>query len=449
MFKTTQSRLCDGRYELLDRVGVGGTGEVWRAIDTRLKAERAIKVMPIPPSDVARQRQVREARVLAALESSHVVTVFDTFEEAGHQCVVMELCEESAAQRVARDGPLPVPEVLRVGMAVLKALERAHTAGVVHRDIKPNNLLFTMDDAPKVADFGLAWVREDPASLTQTGAVLGSIPFMSPEQRRGEPAGPQSDLYSLAATLLFLATGAVPGDLYVESTWERASRLAYPLVRVLGRAGRLDPGERFGSAEEMGAALQAIGADGAGQGEAGVAADGFERSHRVPRSARGAPRGALAGAVALAVGGFGLAWWQATSGWGGPLGQALPGDLASQAAYLALPTCEGEGGQVRTERYPNDSNDPPGLREAQFGMVRDVDQDGHADILVDHLIDETIRIFWGDGTGGLEEFTDVRMARLNGPFDAGDLDGDGWLDLVGTLGSGGVAVAWGGGEAGL
>ena len=124
--------------------------------------------------------------------------------------------------------------------------------GVVHRDIKPNNLLFTADDVPKVADFGLAWVREDPASLTQTGAVLGSIPFMSPEQRRGEPAGPASDLYSLAATLLFLATGAVPGDLYVEATWERASRVGYPLVRVLGLAGRLDPQERFGSAKEMG-----------------------------------------------------------------------------------------------------------------------------------------------------------------------------------------------------
>ena len=109
---------------------------------------------------------------------------------------------------------------------------------------------------PKVADFGLAWVREDPASLTQTGAVLGSIPFMSPEQRRGEPAGPASDLYSLAATLLFLATGAVPGDLYVEATWERASRVGYPLVRVLGLAGRLDPQERFGSAKEMGEALR-------------------------------------------------------------------------------------------------------------------------------------------------------------------------------------------------
>ncbi len=106
MHGLTISSLGNGRYELLDRVGV-----------------------PIPPSDVARQRQVREARVLASLESSHVVTVFDTFEEAGHQCVVMELCEESAAQRVARDGPFSVPEVLRVGEGALKALERAHAAG--------------------------------------------------------------------------------------------------------------------------------------------------------------------------------------------------------------------------------------------------------------------------------------------------------------------------------
>ncbi len=101
---------------------------------------------------------------------------------------------------------------------------------------------------------------------------------------------------------------------------------------------------------------------------------------------------------------------------------------------------------MRIERYPNDSTDPPGLREAQEALVRDVDQDGHGDILIDHLLDETVRIFWGDGAGGLDEFTDVRMARLAGVIDTGDLDGDGWLDLVGTVGSGGVAVAWGGPE---
>jgi serine/threonine protein kinase len=424
------SDFCNGRYQTLTFLGEGGTAEVWRVLDTRLQVERALKVMMPPPNEEARVRQQREAQVMAALDHPNVVVVHDTFEEDGCQILVMEKCEESAAQRVARDGVIEADEVVRIALAMLSALTRAHEAGVVHRDIKPHNILFSKSDVPKLADFGLAWVRDTPDAITRTGAVMGSIAFMSPEQRRGEPATAATDLYCLAATLYFLLTGELPCDLYVTSNWEKVSGvIPEHLLRVLVRAGRLHPSERFVSAEAMEQALRGR-----------RFADSTERLEPEfvvrPRVSRLRFILAFGAAALLGV----LLFVQVKASIGGPLGDTLEPEVTAIHQFLSMPKCDEFGNESMLFRYPDRSSQAPGLREASVATFYDIDRDGYLDYAVGHILDETVRIFWGDGTGEIkDDFTDVATMRNFG-LAFGDIDADGLTDFVvtnprtGTLG---------------
>ena len=374
----------EGRYETLTFLGEGGTAEVWRVLDTRLQVERAIKVMLPPPNDEARARQQREAQVMASLEHPNVVVVHDTFEEDGCQLLVMERCEESAAQRVARQGAIDPEEVTRIALAILSALARAHEEGVVHRDIKPHNILFSKGGVPKLADFGLAWVRDTPEAITRTGAVMGSIAYMAPEQRRGEPATAATDLYGLAATLYFLLTGDLPSDLYVTSNWEKVTGVIPDhLIRVLVRAGRLDPSERFDSAESMKRALLGI--------SSAQSSEYLEPEFVVrPRVSRVNYLSIVGVAMALGVALF----IQVNQGIGGPLGGTLDPEVNAVHEFLSMPACDEFGAEFELLRYPDRSSQSPGLREASIGTFYDIDQDGHMDYAVGHILDETVRIFW-------------------------------------------------------
>src|SRR5881275_3212949 len=204
MAVATGTRL--GPYEVVAPIGAGGMGEVYRARDTRLAREVAIKVVP---PELA-QRFEREARAISQLNHPNICTLYDV----GENYLVMELLEgESLADRLAK-GPLPLDQVLRYGVQIADALDKAHRAGIVHRDMKPANIMITKSGA-KLLDFGLAksgtTIDLDGATqhkpLTQEGTILGTFQYMAPEQLEGEEADARTDIFGLGAVLYEMATG--------------------------------------------------------------------------------------------------------------------------------------------------------------------------------------------------------------------------------------------------
>jgi serine/threonine protein kinase len=198
-------------YEVLEVVGRGGMGVVFKARDTRLQRIVAIKVLaaPLAASGTARQRFFREARAAAAVRDEHVVSIHAVSEETGPTpYLVMEfIAGVTLEKRIKERGPLAVKEVLRIGMQAAEGLAAAHRQGLIHRDVKPANILLENGvERVKITDFGLARAADD-ASLSQSGVVAGTPLYMSPEQARGEPLDPRSDLFSLGSVLYTLCTG--------------------------------------------------------------------------------------------------------------------------------------------------------------------------------------------------------------------------------------------------
>jgi tRNA A-37 threonylcarbamoyl transferase component Bud32 len=198
------------QYEVLDVVGRGGTGVVLRARDTKLLRVVAIKILaaPLAMSGSARMRFVREARAAAAVGDEHVITIHAVSDDGAFPYIVMEFIDGCSLQAFLRDsGPPEVEEIARIGLQIAEGLAAAHRQGLIHRDVKPANIL--IEDRlrrVKLTDFGLARAVDD-ASLTQSGYIAGTPLYMSPEQVNGHPIGPRSDLFSLGSVLYELCTG--------------------------------------------------------------------------------------------------------------------------------------------------------------------------------------------------------------------------------------------------
>jgi serine/threonine protein kinase len=248
-----------GRYQLLDRIGQGAMGTVWRARDLVLTRDVAVKEVRLPglmserDRAIMRRRTLREARVSAKLIHPGVVTVYDVIEAGGTPWIVMELVlARSLEQVLAQHGPLPPRRAAGMGMMLLGALASAHAVGVVHRDVKPGNVLLTGNGRALLTDFGIAAVDGDPG-LTQTGMVMGTPGFCAPERIRGEPASPASDLWSLGATLYAAVEGRGPfdgdgGPIAVLASIVHSdpppARLAGPLGAVIGALMSKNPAQR-------------------------------------------------------------------------------------------------------------------------------------------------------------------------------------------------------------
>ena len=216
---------CLGPYEILAPLGAGGMGEVYRARDTRLGRDVAVKVLPqhlsASPEDRARFR--REAKATSSLNHPHICVLHDVGQEGETDYLVMELVEgETLAQWIAR-GPLPLVEVLKLGAQIADALDRAHRAGVIHRDLKPGNVMLAKDGA-KLMDFGLARLRRGvglddvtaaspdhsagpSGTITAEGMIVGTVPYMAPEQLEGRSSDARSDLWALGCVLYEMTTG--------------------------------------------------------------------------------------------------------------------------------------------------------------------------------------------------------------------------------------------------
>jgi serine/threonine protein kinase len=302
-------QLIGERYEVEELVGTGGMSSVYRARDDVLERRVALKILhehfSSDPEYVERFR--REARAIARLNHPNIVTVIDRGEFEGRQFIVFEhVPGENLKEIVERDGPLPVSRALALTHEIARGLGFAHEHGVVHRDVKPQNVLLDESGAAKVTDFGIARSLEPADELTETGTLLGTSDYIAPEQATGQPVDERSDQYSLGVLLYELLTGEVPypGETFmavamrhvrdpVPSVRERRADVPAEVDAIVARAMAKRPEDRFPSMEAMMAAIEAcLAEDAAGHTEANGVTDILPQVEPSPtrRPARPPPR---------------------------------------------------------------------------------------------------------------------------------------------------------------
>jgi len=275
--ETSPDRML-GRYRLVEKIGAGGMGEVWRAIDTTLEREVAIKILPEHLLDNAERltRFEREAKTVAALNHPNIVTVHSVETHGRERFFTMELVRGAPLSALIPRRGMPLERFLDVAIPLADALGAAHEQGVIHRDLKPGNIMVTTEGRVKVLDFGLAKLRRrtpgistsdpptEPLTLTGTGLVLGTVPYMSPEQVDGKPLDHRSDLFSLGVVLYQMATGRAPfgggsrpavmsAVLRDEPPPLSQARPGLPgeLDRIVAHCLRKDPERRYQTAKDL------------------------------------------------------------------------------------------------------------------------------------------------------------------------------------------------------
>jgi eukaryotic-like serine/threonine-protein kinase len=354
--------LLGNRYRLGERIAAGGMGSVYRAVDETLGREVAVKALRRELADdpTFLERFRREARAAAGLSHPGVAGVYDYGELDGQPFIVMELVEgETLAERLAARGRLPWREAFAIGEQVAAALAAAHAHGLVHRDVKPANILLGRDGRAKVTDFGIAQAAQT-TTLTRTGVVLGSANYVAPEQAKGGHVGPAADLYSLGCVLFEAVTGETPyrgGNAVAIATQHVSSPVPDPRERdpdlppeaaeLVVRALQKHPAGRFPSGAAMAAALAAArDGDGATRVLPAAPSTGETRAgRRAGRRSRARPV-AVGALVAVAV--VLLAWPLLSDGppvgslaEPGPEAQSTGGGSAAGRAVVEVPAVAG------------------------------------------------------------------------------------------------------------
>jgi hypothetical protein len=329
------------QYQLIEKLGAGGMGEVYKARDTRLNRFVAMKVLPeaMSADPERRRRFVHEAQAASALNHPNIVTIYDIVSDAGIQYMVMEYVNGKTLLDLVPKGGLPAPQTIRYAIQMADALSAAHTAGIVHRDLKPANVMVTGNGLVKLLDFGLAKlinpIAVDDASRTTThidapltveGTMMGTVNYMSPEQAEGRKLDARSDVFSFGAVLYEMLTGrcafhgssplstlsAVLRDA-VQPIVELAPNVPTELERIVDTCLRKDPGKRFQSMRDLQAALFSL------QRQADSAALYAAPTVRTTRPTELSPRPAevrsskalVAGVILVlaAAAGGGAYWW--------------------------------------------------------------------------------------------------------------------------------------------
>jgi len=338
-------RILGGRYRLRRELARGGMAAVWEAEDKVLTRRVAIKVLHphLAGDDGFRTRFRREAVAAAKLAHPHIVTTYDTGRDGDFAYIVMELVEGTTIARLLKSqGPLPVARAIDVAAQVADALACAHSHGVVHRDVKPANILLREDGHVKVADFGIAKAGSG-GDLTRTGVVMGTAKYLSPEQVSGSPADAGSDIYALGIVLYEMIAGAPPfiGDTELStavarltaapgSLRDRRPDVPRSLEAVVLRSLARDPAARYQSAEELRASLLAVDSD----NDEVTPPAGVAVAASTPHRAR--PQ-LLVGAVVVLLFLLVAAAVRSSSGGGSSGGGVGKGGLAAPAGALAAP----------------------------------------------------------------------------------------------------------------
>ena len=329
MTLTAGSRL--GPYEVLAPIGAGGMGEVYRARDTRLAREVAIKVLPAEVSGDAdrRTRFEQEARSASALNHPNIVTLYDIGTHEGTLYIAMEIVEGRSLRELLTGDLLPARKTLDVSVQIAEGLAKAHSAGIVHRDLKPENVIVSKDGFVKILDFGLAKLTQQTASdasnlptmaepATRPGTVLGTVGYMSPEQASGQPVDFRSDQFSFGSILYEMATGkrAFQKATGVETMSAiireepepiaRANPSSPPPMRwIVERCLAKDPDERYASTRDLARDLRSIRDH---LSETSVSTEAIAAPAAVARRRRGLLAACLVGAALLAAGVFAGRW---------------------------------------------------------------------------------------------------------------------------------------------
>jgi eukaryotic-like serine/threonine-protein kinase len=293
------------RYELVELVGTGGMSSVYKAHDTLLERNVALKILHEHYSDDDEfvERFKREARTVAQLSHPNIVTVIDRGEAGGRQFIVFEYIDgDNLKELLVRSGRLPVEQALELALEIARGLAFAHAHGLVHRDVKPQNVLLNGDGRAKVTDFGIARSLDVEHGVTQTGTILGTSNYIAPEQASGQPVDTQTDVYSLGVVLYELLAGDVPfpGENFVSVAMKHVNELPPNLLDVrrgvplrlaaaVDRALEKDPKRRFPSMDAFGAELEACLAElegGDAAGNATMVVPAAQRPNRRRRISR-------------------------------------------------------------------------------------------------------------------------------------------------------------------
>ena len=368
-------QVVDDRYRLIERIGSGGMADVWRATDTELGRDVAIKVLH---ENFARNKEFverfrREASSAAGLQHQNVVSVYDRGQWEDTYYIAMELIEGSSLRDLITRGLEP-SEAVEVARQVLAAASFAHANGIVHRDLKPLNVLIDRSGRIRVTDFGIA--RAGNSEITQTGSVMGTAQYLSPEQAQGFAVGPATDIYSTGVMLFEMLTGRVPfdGENTVAIAMKQVAEEPPPpssinpavspaLDAVVLRALAKDPAQRFASADEMIAAL-----------DAAEASPGHtERFAAMVAEEEGRDRRRwwwIAGIIALLLAGGALAYFLTR-----PEMVVVPG-VTDQEQFEATTVLQDAGFEVATDEQESDipegtviEQDPSGGTEAEKGST--------------------------------------------------------------------------------
>jgi eukaryotic-like serine/threonine-protein kinase len=398
-----EARLIAGRYALLREIGRGGMGVVWLAEDRTIGRRVAIKELHLP-DDVApeektvfEERVLREARAAGRLNDPGVVTVYDVLREHGTTFIVMELIQAVTLSQLVEDrGPLPPDTVARIAEQLLDALAVAHAAGVVHRDVKPSNIMVLPNGRVKLTDFGIAQSTDDPR-LTTSGILVGSPVYMAPERLRGDDAGAGSDLWALGAVLYFAVEGRAAFERQTTAATMHAilnevpylTRCQGPLAAVVTGLLNSHPEARPSAAQVRGLLARAAGAP---QEGATTPLTTYQRQGR--RRSRPVLAAAVVLAVALLAGGYLLRVATAP-------GPAVPAGMDETRTY-------GTGGDGYLEEWSYNSSPEGACMAGDLAEGRRITQTQHVACTDPHVFEEfASRTFYEKPDPDYEHWKDI------------------------------------------
>jgi serine/threonine-protein kinase len=467
-----------GRYVLEELVGAGGMSSVYRAHDQLLERNVALKILhaSYQADEEAVERFRREARAVARLSHPNVVAVIDRGQEDGHQFIVFEyVAGATLKDHLAQRGPLPPEEALAIAIDVGEALAYAHGHGIVHRDVKPQNVILDGGGAAKVSDFGIARSVDVEKEVTQTGTVIGTGDYIAPEQASGGPVVPASDVYGLGCVLFEVLTGSPPfsGEGFVDvamqhihapppSVLESRPEISPRIAAAVDRALAKDPADRFPSMDAFVAELRAClvrpGADGAEDATTVLPRQRVEPrpAPATPQRRRGRPSRAfplapvLAGLVIVA----GVAALIVFVG-----GGTRPGEASSKPVKLAAAVSfdpQGDDGEEHPSEVPYATDGDPstywptssyrygggGLGKDGVGIVLDAGRRAEPGkiVVVSDTPGFTAEIRAGPGQEGPFEDVVADPAEVGSrkAFDTGDAKARYWLVWITNLGANGA-----------
>ena len=450
----------DGRYTALAQIGSGGIATVWSVLDNKLETEKAIKILTLTNSQILSgshqehrdsgvKRFVREAKLMSRFNHPNILTVHDYFATDQHLFIVMEKCLGSLDGWVETNGPMPVGLTIKVIIEALNGLEYAHAREITHRDIKPHNILISEAGSIKLGDFGLAHDTYASDIYTKTNALMGSIQFMSPEQRiDAKRVDGRSDLYSLAMTMVWLLEGQTVGDIFVgEVIQDLRSRYPRELVDIIEKAGQRSIENRFASAFEMRQALRGLNLNvdcdesllfGLPVQETPIQAVHLDTmttigsqsavsiEAEVTKTAKDINRLSylMVGVLIILLG----------------IGSTLVYDRIKEdkpvepATVQTTPTETPETlEKCAYEITSTQTSLVMGPRETYQMVMSDINGDGHQDAAFANLMDKSFSIYFGDSKSPIDtlDAIEVKSVRSFAPPLFGDVNKDGFVDLVG------------------